>query len=481
MLAFIQKEKCAKILSKICFFSFLLYIFETLSSFAEWIPGSTKYFVYSSTSGLILRMIVSFILVGTSLLVFISNKVKKNFNYIFAVFLMIIFEFLALAYTPFSYSVFFKTGQVYPFMAYRFISVSFKEAIVFSLSQSVDLIFGLLFLLVLPQVITKKRLFITLNIIILVVFYSSAYSFLKDRIYFINFFKGNWKYQNYSIGSIFGNKQQWGIFLISAFCASAFCIYLVSKSKLNKKIKFLLYCFYILTILCDVICGTVAFCKTAIISYLIFIIAFFIYLIIKLFVQKKTRIFAILIGIIVILAVSSVFVIYKVEKLHQSGLGKVIFNIFKTLENTSEGSISIRFTLVFAFLKKFPAANLMFGFPKGFVDPYVRVVVPEAIVGLHTGIATYFGKTGIFGLVIFTLILVKLFKIYFECGKNDKNLLFLYLTFFAISIVMNLSESEMLIFSSSMNGLILNLLLVTAPISQFEVFENEKTLFIINC
>ena len=479
-------KKNNKLFSTICFYAFVAYMLETICSYAEFFPRSTKIFVYSSTTGLILRMAASFFLIASSFFVFASNynRIKKKWFLIVAI--MVFFEFLSLLFTPSTYDVLFKTGQTYPFMAHRHISVSVFDSVVFSLSQSVDLVFGLLFMSILPLVLNKRRMIIVLNIFIFVVFYSIVLSFFREKSYYIYFLKGNWKYSNDSIGSIFGNKQQWGIFLVSGFCASIYIMHFLLKEKPFKRaILIFLIMFYSLFLFGCIFCSTVAFCKTAIVCYLIFIILFIIFIIFRLIKNRKTRVLGVAVALLFVVCFTLIILVNHVEALRTNLIGRLIYNIFRTLEDKSEQSISVRLSVVYCLLEKFPSINLMFGFPKGILDAYVRTISPELLIGLHTGIASYFGRTGVFGFVIYGILIFKLIKLYINAAQFSKSLTFLYFGIFAVSIVMNLSESEILIFSSSINGLILNLLLVTDPYSNASKFkrriEDEEKRLVLYC
>ena len=458
----LKTPKVRKALGILALASLVIYLLIGISSYAQWFKGSTAIFVYSSTSGMIFRVLSSGLVLGVSLLIFISYFDQINKKWLLVFLAIIFFSMLSTIYTTTSYLTLYRTTRLYNFMAEYYVSVSTKEILKMQISFLIDIAFGFCFLFVLPKVIKKKHIIIIFTLFLLIIFYSCIYSLVKEKAYYLKFLSGDWSYRNDTVGSIFGNKQQWGIFLISAFPICFINIYLVVKEDFKKIFKILFILFSAIVAFMVFALGGMSFCKTEIISSVLFVFAFAVGLVITCLISKKYRKKGfILLGALVALTICLTIVIIKVPQAKQ-----IFDNIINTFDTYSEESIGVRFTLVFGVFKNFPTTNLIFGMPKAIADPFVRSLMPEIKNGLHTGIAIYFVRTGIFGLVIFILLCIVLIKKYIKLHDQHPLLSIILISTFAVSIILNLSEADILIFSSSMVGYMLNIALVTLPFSK---------------
>ena len=457
----LRNDRFKKKISIAIFICILFYLFINLLAYVNFLPQLTKYFAYNTTSGTIIRIITSIIFLIPCLvggMVYLDSK-GKRWIVVFALFVFLIS--INIFFMPSSFVTMYKTTQLYDFMAELDIVVSIQKILLMHASFVVDILFGYAFFFILPKLLTKKELFIILNLFNSLILISCFYSMFKEKDYYLRFLSGKWSYTSETIGSFFGNKQQWGLFLIPAIPSIAISFYLVFKSRKNYITRIAISFIYILSALIIMFCGTVAFCKTAIVCNLVFIIILLIGFSIHMLKNKKTMIFSLIIFGFFIAVVAYVICVMTMPSLQGSKIGKIIYDTFNTLFVKGEGTITIRLELVYSIFQNFPSANLMFGITKGLVDPFVRSIIPELVVGLHTGYAIYFGRTGVVGFLIFVILNIFLFRGMHILNKRKPFLAIIFIASYFSSIGLSLSESEILIFSSSMNGFIFNLILVS--------------------
>ena len=414
----------------------------------------------------------------------LSYRKEIDFKWFPILFVLTLFIIIFTFFAPLSYSTLYRTTALYNFMARIVITVSVKTQIIMTISFIIDLLFGISFLFVFPKIYQGKKLYlIIMSLFIFVIFYSCIYSFYFERNWYKYFFSGNWKYNPDSIGSIFGDKQQWGVFLATCFPICFLMIYFLSKTDLKKQLKILFICFISTTALMSFICSLVSFCKTAIICNLIFILIFTIALFINGLIKKKNqKLSFVILGLFLI--VLFVFILFRtIPSLKSSKIGLIIDTIIKTLQSSGEtGSIS-RLAIFLSFLERVPATNLMFGFPKGSLEAFELSANPEFINTLHTGIAIFFGRTGLVGITIYFILYFRVVKAIFSIGKKDFIRAGILFGFLAVSFVLDLSELEILIMSSSALVFVKNLVLVSMPLSEYCERRNDyETLYVcIDC
>lgn len=462
-----ESDKFRKILKWIVVGTLLVYLFTSISAYAEWFPGSTHYFVFSSKSGLLIRIVTSLMFGFACFLVYVSFRKSINYKWLFVFGALLFVILLCMFYTPTYYSVLYRTTKLYDFMAQYETSVSIETVIKMYFSFAVDVLFAFCFVFVLPHIFDKRTLFLYVLLpFMLIIFYSLIYSLFKEKEYYIRFVKGDWEYNAVTIGSIFGNKQQWGIFLAPSLPVSFLCAFFICKSNSKKVLKIisciLLSIFFILTSFC----ALASFCKTAIISNFLFICFIILGIIFWLFINKRKLVLPIILSSLVIVGIIGLVVFMKIDSLHESGIGKTVFNIINTLFTEGSTTASSRLEIMLVTLQNFPATNIFFGFSKGVLDCFVRTVVPYMNNGLHTGLAIYFGRTGIIGSVIYIVLLGIIIWSMIKIMKKNCIYGFAILGTFVTSFILNLSELEILIVSSSATVYILNLILVTLPISE---------------
>lgn len=462
IIALLKTDKSKKKLATLSFISLLIYFLITLSSYAAWFPGSTLIFVYSSVSGFLLRAFSSIFVIVVMICCSISWSNEINFKWLIPFFLLILISFIMIFVSQTTYSQLYRTS-LYEFMAKIDVSVSFFTNIKMFASFAIDVLFGFVFVFVLPISMKQTHYYFHFFLIfILIMLYSCIFSFIKERDYYLNFFKGEWHYSADTIGSIFGNKQQWGIFLAPAFAISFILIFLTQKAKINRLVKLIFISLFVVCVILFTFCSIVAACKTSIVSIGIFFIAFLLIGIVFSF--KNKRIYIFLPMLLVMFAIIGVFSAFMtVDSLHSSGISLKIYNYIISLFKSGETTGGIRLSLIKATLQNFPATNLFFGIPKGTFDAFTRTLIPELVVNVHTGIVIYFGRSGIFGMIIYLLLLFITIANIIRVYKNSPLLSALLLSTIISSFILNLSELEIIIMSASCPVLMYNLCCVSFP------------------
>lgn len=472
---FVCNTKRHKIWNLGLFISLIIYFILTISSYAEWFPGSIRYFSFNTTFGMATRGAASIIVLICCFFCFVAYRKQINRKWICVFLFMIIISFVMIFITQTTYETLYRTIKLYDFMAVYRTSVSLQTNLKMFISFAFDIAFGYCFIFIIPIAIKNYWYYIVLiSLFLVIMFYSCCYSFLKEKDYYVYFLRGDWHYQADSIGSIFGNKQQWGVFLAPAFVCAFFNVYLIFKVRIYKWIKIVSCVGMFSFACCYFFCSLVAFCKTAIVADVVFISVIIVGLIVYLFYKKKI-LYGLLISTIIVGCIFGFILVMVIPTLHQTGLGKKLFDIFNTLIHQGQTGGESRFELLRAIIQNFPGINLMFGIPKGTLDAYTRSLIPEMVNGLHSGIVIYFGRTGITGLVVYMLLFVSLLKKYFSLFKKKPFYVFLFLASLSSSLILNLAELEILIMSSSATVLMYNIVCVVLPMSEtkMETLNNE--------
>lgn len=476
-ISFTETDKWKKILTWTTLFCFVIYFFIAISAYATWFPKSTHFFVYSSTSGKILRAFISILVIGVGLLTMITFRKDIKHRWLILFGLLIFFNLLSAVITPTDIYTLYTQNILYNFLSSISMHVSAMDVAIGFLSFAVDIIFGYMLLFVYPRIFDKK-IFLTLFFLFLgIMLYSFLYSFVKQKDYYKNFLSGNWSYQADTIGSIFGNKQQWGIFLSVVPPVASLSIFLVRKLDIKRFLKILFIIAFAACMVFAFFCSIVSFCKTAILSSIFFFLVLFICLIINLFFLRKKKILPILLFVLLSLIIGTILCFNFVPSLKATKVGEMLDKILKTLISSGTDSADNRLFLVITTLQNYPSINFFIGIPKGIFEYYGRALTPELANGLHTGIAIYFCRTGIFGLTIYVFLLVILIIDIVKIFRGDKVLGGILFGSFVVSVILNLSELEILIMSSSMNVLMLNLVLVLFTryyVLQMEEKKNEE-------
>ena len=472
LFAFFETDKWKKVLVWVTLFAFIIYFFIAISAYADWFPKSTRFFVYSSTSGKVLRAFISVLIIGVGLLTIFTYRSKIKYHWMIVFGLLLIFNLISVIITPTTVYCLYKQTVLYPFLSSIEVSVSTFDIILGFFSFLVDIVFGYMLIFVYPLAFRKRTFIVLLSLFLLVMFYSFFYSFIKEREYYKYFFSGNWTYQVESIGSIFNNKQQWGIFLSAVLPSSCLLAYIVYLTKLKKPFKIGFYIFGFVCSVLSLLCSTVSFCKTAIICNILFIIILFIFFLIYLFFSRKNKKLSIILFVLFAIVLIIILLFFIVPSLKETKIGKLLENLLSSLISRGEVGAESRLELVVRTLENFPSINFFIGVPKGMFDYYAKGLLPELPNGLHTGLAIFFGRTGIFGIVVYFLINVLIISNIVKIFRSNKLIGGVLFGSFVVSFVLNLSELEILVLSSSMNVFVLNIVVVL--FSSYYVRKDEE-------
>lgn len=474
ILNYFETDNWKKILRWIVLGCFVIFLFGAISAFAQWFPGSTKYFVYYSTSGLIIRAFISVLMVGSGLLVWITYRKQISLKWLFVFVLLIILNLVTVLVTPKQIYTLATQNILYPFLTSIEVNFGVYNIIVNFFSFAVDVIFGFLFMFVFPKCFNKKMYIVILSLFLAIMFYSCLYSFVKERNYYLKLLSGDWTYENDTIGSIFGDKQQWGGFLAITVPTVFICWYMLKKSTNSKLIKIPYYIISSVLIFLTIFCTVVCFCKTAIICIALFLLIFFFNFVITNFVKKRQIVLSIVLSAALILVVAFFVAVETIPQLSSNSVIALIKKMIDTLFVRGGQSVDDRNSVLIAVFQNFPATNLFLGVPKGMLDDLIRGTIPELKNLLHTGYAIFAARSGVFGFCCYILLNIIIIVYSVKLFKKSPFLSLTVLGANLVTIILNLSELEILIMSSSMTVFISNIICIIIPMTLYKNKEDDN-------
>ena len=475
-LTYFETEKWKKILSFIVLGTFIVFLFCAISSYANWFHGSTKYFVFNSTSGIIIRAFISLLMCFSGFLVYLTYRKSISLKWLFLFIVLILISIFMSIVTPKTYYTLFTQNILYPFLSSAEVKITAFSIILDLFSFIVDVLFGFMFMFIFPRCFTKKMYLTILTLFLLIMLYSYLYSFVKEKDYYLKFLKGDWSYQNDTIGSIFGDKQQWGEFLAIVIPTVFICCYLVSKIKFRPIFKYCFYAFLLLVSLLTMVCTLVSFCKTAIICLLLFLFCFFAVFIIMNFINKKRIILSVVLLVVLFSIIGFSIYLANSKNIPENSILGFAKKLLDSLILRGGQSADSRASLVITVFQNFPSINMFLGMPKGMMDSIIRGILPELPNGMHTGFAILLARTGIFGFCSYLILLLFVILGVSKIFKYNKFLCISIIGGLVCSLILNLSEFEILILSSSMTVFISNVICVMLPMS----FYTNKEELILN-
>lgn len=471
VLNYFETDKWKKILSYVVLGCFIIYLFCSISAFAQWFPGSTKYFVYYSTSGIVIRAFISILMVASGFLVWVTYRKKISLMWLFVFGLLILLNLLTVFVTPRQIYTLATQNILYPFLTSIEVNFGTYPLIINFFSYAVDILFGFMFMFVFPKCFNKKMFLIILSLFLCIILYSCLYSFVKEKNYYIKFLSGDWTYENFTIGSIFGDKQQWGGFLAITIPSVFVCWYMISKLAISKKIKVTFYVATSMLIVLTLFCSAVCFCKTAIICNALFLFIFFCNFIVTNFIKKKQIVLSIILLLILAVVILFFVLVAVVPELGSNPAFALIKKMLDALVDRGEQSVDDRASIFIAVFQNFPATNMFLGIPKGLLDDLIRGTLPELKNLLHTGYAIFAARSGVFGFSCYLILNVILIIYSIKVFKKSPFLSLTILGANLVTIILNLSELEILLMSSSMTVFISNIICVILPMSAKTIVE----------
>lgn len=457
-----KTEKGKRIINFIAPFVLILYLLIGISAYINWFPGSAKYFYSSSLSGILIRILSTFLLVGYSLIVLIANEQKLQYRWLLVFGFVLLMCLVSIFISEHHFYFTYKTS-LYGFLASKEIIVGYKTLISMYLSSFSDFAFAYCFLFALPFCLKNKKLLLFLTIFI--VFFMIAqcgYSLLFERSKYISMITKDadpYSGYNISIGAMFGDKQEFGAFLALGFACSIFSLHLL-KTKTWLFISLKVICFISLPLFLSI--SLLSGCKTATLSEIFIVFFCVIGLLIQWFKRNKTRFYICSSIIALFLLILILFV--SVPALHSSGLLEKIYNLFvNRFISKIVGGIDSRNFLSLAFFENTTPSVLFFGLSKGAVNSYMQGIILDGQSSIHTGFTYFFASYGLSGFVVYLFLLFIIVRNIFKIIKAKPGLGFMLLGLFFATLIFNFSECEILLISSSAAIFAFNILVVSYP------------------
>lgn len=418
----------------ICYFVLLLtaYVFKP-------IPVLYDFFGRQSVS-LVIRLIASLAFVVYGFLVLVVYRIKLNKIYCFTSLGLVFLLVLSLLVSPRVYSSILNNGTYayYTFVKYTIGIIDLLSG--FS-SCIIDLIFGLMFLLVLPYVASKESakpfVYLIFVFVIFECFFSIIYDFNKYR----EVFSGNTKVSGYdiNIAGSFNSKNQFGPFLIMGFCAGFLLLFwykhkLVWKALISTGI-----------ILIGII-SILSLCKTALVSMLVFCIPMLAYLYLYCKKRHKEKTYFIVLGIAIFALVILIILLNFFGNVPFLSLISKGFNVI--FGDAFVKGLNTRFTAWAFSISTLGNYHAILGYPKGTLQYVLKIGTGGFVIYPHNGFIQQLLCFGIFGLFLLFFSFYLLFKRFsYIKEKSDKYLL---ISLFASILIFMFTETEIILLSASL-------------------------------
>ena len=464
-LSFLDKcksEKGKRIITFIGPFVLLVYLLIGISAYINWFPGSAKFFYASSTSGIIFRIFSTILIVAYSLMVLFINDQKIKIKWVIVFGLLLVMCLVSIFVGEHHFYFTYKTS-LYGFLTSKEITVGYRTLLSMYLSSFSDFACAYCFIFALPFCLKDKKsvLILTISVVIFMIA-QCGYSLLFERAKYVAMLtKGSDAFSGYNvvIGAMFGDKQEFGAFLAVGFACSVFSLYLIDFKKAF---------FIVLKIICILslplffAISLLSGCKTATLSEIFICIFCLIGFLIKWFrINKKKFYISSAISAFVLL----IFILFvSIPAFHSSGLTEKMYNLFiNRFISKIFGSIDSRNFLSLAFFENTTPSVLFLGLSKGAVQTYMQGIILDGQSSIHTGFTYFFASYGLFGFVIYALLLFKVLKNIFKVARINSPVGFMLLGLFFATLIFNISECEILLISSSAAIFVFNILVVSYP------------------
>lgn len=423
------------------------------------------HFLIKSPVNIILRFVSSFIFVVYFALVFIIKQPKISKLYLLCSSFIFLIISISLFVSPREYSSIVNTPP-YAYSTLFAYQIGWIDLMGGFASSIVDLIFGYLFIFVLPCIATKDNLKIIVYTILFISLLEILYSLIVEyKKYSEILYKGNSDYGGYDIDirSTFISKNQFGAFLFMGFVSGFVAI----DWYCNKRIFKIFICCITFFIAMAII---LTLCKTAIISMVVFLLFYFVFLIYGLIKKRKFRI---LIPVIVGLSLLGIFVIVLcTTNLHNLGLFK---NVVSLLNSTFIKAFEDRFYTWSVSLKMLNSYHIILGYPKGTLLYALSMNTNNHNSFAHNGFiqqSLYYGLFGfLFLILIYVILIVRI--VHWKTQIVNKKI---YISTLISVFAFMMTESEIFIISSSLLVYLFNLIFTTIPFSGKEITICEKTI-----
>ena len=438
-----------------------IYYFVGLLSYITYpIKSIYKMLVSTSILAIFLRAFLCLLVVLYSIIIVIKYKPKIKWNWLIIFSFSLLMTLVSILISPMTYEYLYVESLYKVVHAVR-INPGLPKTIVMFLSSIADFTFAFCILFILPNVINDKRklLFLLLPIIVICLA-ECCYSFLVERdcyLYMLSHPDDPFGGYGNEVGASFGNKEDWGAFLMISISSSVASIIFLGKSKKELILKILIgLCIIVFSVFV-----LLSLCKTAILALLLFS-CILIFGVVNYFHNNYKKLF-IFSCIFLVIVFAFIICLFATGGLGISVLSKFINYFQKLIIERSGSAIEGRSALWLNYLENVRGYNLFFGMGKTYVNAYTRSLVKSGQSLIHNGFAFFFAAYGLFGFLILISLILIILKNIIHVWNDSKILVFVLLAIFSSSLIFMLAEAEVLVVSSSTPIFVYNLLLVILP------------------
>ena len=248
LISFIQNKISDRAMKVTAIVLICVYYFVGLLSYIT-VPIKPIYnlFTYTSSFAIIIRGVMAGIVCLFSLLVVIKYNRKMQWKWLVLFCFILFMTLVSILISPMVYEYMY-VESLYKVIHVVRLNPGVRQTTVLYLSSIADFAFGFCILFILPFMYQdKKKLLWLLIPIVCIAVLECLYSVIRERSGYIAFIKDpgnpNAGYAN-QIGATFGNKQDWGSFLVVAFASSLASAFIIGKKGIEKvfRISLLLLC-----------------------------------------------------------------------------------------------------------------------------------------------------------------------------------------------------------------------------------------------
>lgn len=441
------------------------YFIGLLSYITVPIKSIFKLFVSSSPLAVALRAFMCGLVVLYSILVILKYKLKIKWNWLIIFTFTLFMTFICILLSPSTYDYSYVADLYKVVHVIHLESSSGRTAVMF-LSSIADFIFAFCIMFVLPFVINdkKKLLFLLIPIVIIGVL-ECGYSAIveKDKyLYMFNHPDDPYGGYNNGVGATFGNKEDWGSFLIVAISASVASFFFVKELKQKTLIRIGL----IVSVLIMSVFVVISLCKTAILALILITLTLLLGVVVTSFFNNFRN--GIILSCVFVLLIAFVSAFLASNGFGVPIFGKIAKYINNLIINRTDHALSGRTSLWLNYMENVRGYNLFFGMGKNHVNNYTHYLAKEGQSGIHNGLAYFFASYGLIGFTIFiSLLFVVIWRI-IQTWRIDKMQMFLFFALLLGVFSFVLAEGEVLIVSSSTPIFIFNVIVVMLPAALIE-------------
>ena len=424
------------------------------------------FFLVSTAVHSFLRALSALVFFFFYLLVYFRKKPKFDKLFLILSALIVFVSTISLIVTPKTYST-NLSNSVYSYGTRVYFEVGGLELASGFFSMLVDLTFGLVFLFLLPIVANKENIKPFLIFVVVLMFLECIFSLVFEKNSYLATIQGHdSSYAGYDINikASFVSKNQFGAFLVMAFISS----FLITIWYKNNK---LLQVFYIFSNMLFVLISILSLCKTAIISILFFAFTYLFFYIVSLIKKRKYKIVLFLsAGLLVAL------VLFLVISFTDLKTFPVFKNVYNLIDNILIKAFKVAYIeRIYTWLLSLSVLNnyhLLIGYPKGCLQVILKIGTDGNNSVSHNGFIQQTLYYGIIGLFLLIYCIFILFRRINQGSTSIKNRGVYYAIFLCVFSFM-ITETEIIILSSSLLVFLFNIIFTTVPLpsKKKEIYE----------